>query len=89
MQVWKFPIDKPGVHKVEMPEGARVVHVAAQDGKVCLWAVVDPENIAETKQFQVVGTGWDVEWDDETYTGYIGTARTGIYVWHVFERYEA
>src|SRR4051812_2081853 len=39
--VWKFPL--PVINNIElwMPLGAEILHVAEQDGQVCLWALVE------------------------------------------------
>jgi hypothetical protein len=67
---------------VRMPNGAEVLHVAAQGGLICLWARVDTERTSRVREFEIRGTG-DPLTDDLIY---LGTAHIDPFVWHVFER---
>lgn len=61
-EVWKFPIAPiVGVCPIAMPKGAEILHVAAQENKPVLWALVDPE--AEKEDRMVIGwiTGAPIE----------------------------
>lgn len=80
--VWKFPLE-PLAPRVVMPEGARIVHIAAQAGEVCLWAEVNPEAPREKRTFHCVMTGGRADGRGE----YVGTAHlvdSGLVV-HVYE----
>ena len=79
-QVWKFQVGT-AVTTIDLPRGAKVLHVGIQDGAVCFWASVTPTAIKQSRQFKVIGTGqhYDREWE------YCGTVQDGPYVWHVFE----
>jgi hypothetical protein len=81
-QVWKFPLRATwrDIADVEMPKGAQVVHFAAEPVPT-LWATVDPEQPAETRSFQVFGTGHDLPHGAR----HVGTYFSGPLVWHVFE----
>lgn len=69
--------------ELELPEGATVLRVGMQNGMLSMWALVDPFNeTMVTRQFVVVGTGWDVP---DSVIGHIGTVDDPPYVWHVFE----
>lgn len=80
---------------IEMPWGARILHVAAQGDKLYpyLWALVDTEERLVERVFFLVGTGQPCEGIVEPPhepippkpSNYIGTAHCGAYVWHVFE----
>lgn len=86
-QIWKFPLEvkgKPSV--VEMPVSAHVIHVAMQQGVLCLWAEVAQYpngNKTEMREFFTIGTGW--EFTKEHVGEYIGTVHNGLYVWHIYE----
>ncbi len=54
--VWKFALPGYG-GPLSMPEGARVLHVAAQDDTPCLWAEVDSDSPPVERRFFPVGTG--------------------------------
>lgn len=85
--VWKFPL-VPGPNVLQMPKGARVLHVHDQNGVPCLWALVDPDAKVDMRGFLVAGTGQLLSDDIERAT-YHGAAHCRSYVttlvWHVFE----
>jgi len=54
--VWKFVIEDPET-PVSMPARADILHVASQEGKVCIWALVDPSAPKVERRFVVVVTG--------------------------------
>ena len=90
--VYKYQLRGSNRTIVEMPKGAKILHVANQDGNPVLWARVDTERKIEERTILLVGTGWpisDVGVDplkvDPWY--YIGTfmSHNSSLVWHVFE----
>jgi hypothetical protein len=82
MKVFKYQLSDVDP-EAEMPRGARVLHVGEQYGRLYLWALVDPTQPLQRRQFVVRGTGGDVP-DGLTY---LGTAffGHGAIVLHVFE----
>ena len=66
---------------VDMPKGAKVVHVGLQMQRVCVWADVDPKAGILTRCFYLYGTGHAI---DPAHR-YLGTTQDGPFVWHVFE----
>jgi hypothetical protein len=81
--IWKYALEITDRQVVEVPEGAEVLAVQEQAGKVCLWMMVDPEAKKEKRTFVIVGTGHPIE--GASYLDYYGTAQVGPMVWHVFE----
>jgi hypothetical protein len=80
--VWKFPIPATDDFELEMPVGAKVVHVAMQNGEPCVWALVDPTKALELRRFRLACTG-----DPITVTGdYVGTFMrwNGALMYHLF-----
>lgn len=82
-----------GSTSVQMPQGAKILHVGGQGESICLWARVDTEQLGELRHFRVFGTGDMVPGDDEPgfesrhgerSTQYLGTAMCGEFVRHVF-----
>jgi len=69
-----------------IPEICRIVHVAeqAKDGKMCIWAEIDP--VGEDMQTFVdvkivtIGTGMSVPEDGE----WLKTYQDGPFVWHLY-----
>lgn len=79
--IWKFVLDGPNPN-VAMPAGAQVVAFGEQDGRLTLWAAVDPTAPRVPRRFTVVGTGWEFP----ATAKHLGTvqAPNGL-VWHLME----
>lgn len=66
---------------VQMPKGAKPIHVNHQ-GASMVWAIVDDSRSTIVHEFNIVGTGWDLE---DVKGNYIGTVHEpNGFVWHVF-----
>jgi hypothetical protein len=70
---------------IALPEGAQVLTVQLQEDEPYLWALVDDFNPFEKRNFQTVGTGWDLEARAYSNRVYIATFQQNGFVWHVFE----
>lgn len=83
--VYKYPIPHHG--GVEMPEGAKILSVHAQNGSVCLWALVDTSSPRVPRRFRMFGTGHPMNNDLAERLSFVGTALldAGFVVVHVFE----
>jgi hypothetical protein len=81
--VWKFEIPVQDEFTVEMPMLATVVHVAAQNDKPCMWALVNPANERVERTFYVHATGHPVRPE----LVHLGTFILfgGTFVGHLFE----
>ena len=61
--VYKYAIHLPNLDEndtlsINMPRGAKALHVAEQDGQLCLWALVDPaQKVTVPVRLAVHGTG--------------------------------
>ena len=77
-QIWKYKFN----YGIEMPLDAKILTIQTQDGEPTIWALVNPNNELEIRNFRIVGTG--NPFDDTNYT-YIGTFQDGPFVWHLFE----
>jgi hypothetical protein len=95
-KIWKFVItpdavDIPNEHHemiVQMPWGARVLHVGVQQDKVCLWAEVNPDNRLCPRKFYSVGTGFGTVPRGDI-AKFLGTVQcNGGFVWHIYEEHE-
>ena len=80
--VWKYPIPFGRV-TLDLPRGAVVVHVAAQNDMPTIWVRLDPGAPKVLRMYEVFATGEPVPGD----AAYCGTAHTvgGALVWHIFE----
>lgn len=81
-QIWKFNV--PTFGTIDIPKGAELLSVHAQNDAVCLWALVDPTAVPVRRLFVTYGTGHPIA--DEN-GKYIGTVHLegGALVLHVFE----
>ena len=85
--IWKFELKTTDTQKLEMPVGAEILTVQAQNERPCLWALVDPTEKKETRLFDIFGTGHPIHCDMSIGRRYIGTYQLngGSLVFHVFE----
>lgn len=92
--IWKFPFRIDDEVAIEMPRDARVLTVQVQDGKPCLWALVDPKAPKGPRLFRLFGTGHPVT--EELLGAFVGTFQinsslpyelggVGSLVFHLFE----
>lgn len=84
--LYKYPISVSGkVEPLSLPRGAEVLHFGMQDGIPRIWALVNPENEKEQRNFLVLMTGQPMPTDIEAF--YLGTAMTADhdFVFHAFE----
>jgi hypothetical protein len=80
--VWKYVLAPVPEQTINIPVGAQLLHVAEQNGQLCLWAKVDPSGAVVSRRFCVAGTGQEMP----AYTEYLGSAVLhGDLVFHVFE----
>ena len=82
--IWKFPIPMLDKFPLIMPENSTILSVQTQHDEAQIWALVNPENPAGIRNFQLVGTGHLFS----AFTlHFIGTfqLRDGAFVGHLFE----
>lgn len=86
MVVWKFEL-RPWTAFIDMPRGARILHVGAQrqggQEVACVWALCDPNARKEPRYIVAVPTGQDVPGPAKDYVASF-TIEGGL-VFHVFE----
>ena len=71
--------------RLQLPFDAVILDVQIQNGRLCLWAVVDPDKDNLSRCFRVFGTGWDLPYRFTTRYKHLKTVQDGGFVWHVFE----
>ena len=83
-RVYKYPVPVADEFDLTLPQGAEILHVAVQNYRPQLWALVDPDAPREERRFEVRGTGGPV--DD--YLHHLGTflLADDTFVGHLFER---
>ena len=90
--VFKYPLRIEDEGTVVMPEGARLLHVAVQEGSepgpsdLQLWAEVEPERPSQERTVRIFGTGHAMPEDVPLH--HVGTVQMagGRLVWHVYEQ---
>lgn len=83
--IWKTKLS-PGVNDVQLPKGAKLLHLEEQWGMITMWfQLKDGEIEKEKRTFVVVATG---EIFNDKRLKYLNTVITGSFVWHVYERLE-
>lgn len=81
MEIWKHKLKITDAQTLFMPQGARQLKIAEQDGELCMWSLVDTAERHESVHVIIVGTGQEF---DDVNLHYVGTAQVGQFVWHVF-----
>lgn len=83
--IWKFPFLIGDTVVFDMSRGAEVVHLALDpQGRLCIWALVDPDAPRERRVFHVYGTGHPIERVEDLM--HVGSFVDWSFVWHVFEK---
>jgi hypothetical protein len=93
--IWKFEFEVDDEFTIEMPKGARILHVDTQHEKPCIWALVVVESPKVNRRFAVRGTGHPCD-DLNLYRApdersvFVGTFMMagGVFVFHLFDRGE-
>lgn len=80
--IWKYVLSPLGTYSI--PRGAKVLAAREQQDRVCIWVLVDPDEVKELRTFVVVGTGCPVPDGNLEYLG-MAHLRGGEYVFHIFE----
>jgi hypothetical protein len=86
--IYKYPIEITDSQKVLMPQGAQILTAQFNNGRLCLWALVNAsEAVLMERTIRIQGTGNPVA--DPYLLKYIGTDQHVVngttLVWHVFE----
>ncbi len=85
-RVFKYPFEITDSFDLELPAGAKLLHVAEHDGKPCLWALVDEYAAKIPYHFELRGTGNPADGlEAQTYIATF-TTHGGNLVWHLWRR---
>lgn len=86
LKVYKYTVLVQNCSSLELPRGAKILTVQEQHGEPQIWALVNPGNPMETRNFRLAGTGHPIE-EDEEVLNYIGTFQLlgGSFIGHLFE----
>ena len=86
-RIFKYELEVTDEQQLLLPEHARILSVQAQNGRLCMWALVNDGALTNRRRtFRVIGTGHTVP-DNDSLT-FLGTVqlRGGALVFHVFEK---
>jgi len=79
-RIYKWALSASPVTNVPWSPGDRVLLVADQGGHLMLWAEQEDGRPVPSRQFFVVGTGFEAPPGME----HVGSAVVGEFVWHVY-----
>lgn len=82
--IWKVELELADEQACFLPPGAVPLHAAEQHGKLCLWAIVEPNGESVPIRIRIVGTGHP--FNDSEKWSHLSTVlmAEGMFVWHVF-----
>lgn len=85
--IYKYPLEVAGKQVVSLPFGSEILSVQMQNRKLCLWALVDPNEECEDRHIEMYGTGHPLGYDFGVPHKYIATFQMEFeqLVFHVFE----
>jgi hypothetical protein len=80
MRIYKYQLQDADHVKVEIPKGAQLLHVYAQNNKPCIWVLVN-EEIKETeiREFRIIDTGQSIDPIMLPHYKYVGTCHSAPY----------
>ena len=83
--IWKYPLELTDEQVIHVPRSPQFLSCQIQNGKPCIWALVDPELRSKAISVYVVGTGNPVP-EGVADADFMGTVQMagGSLVWHVF-----
>lgn len=83
--VYKYELPIADRCMIRMHEEAEILCVQVQNGKPCIWALVDTDNHLYDYEFRIAGTGHDLALEPGE-GEYVGTFQlaSGALVFHVF-----
>lgn len=83
--IYKYELQVTDTQEILMKKGAKILSVQTQDEKICIWALVDENEIHERRFFHIYGTGHQINPIHKI--KFVGTCQlhNGGLVFHVFE----
>jgi len=85
-KIFKYELEITDSQVVSMPIGALVISAKEQNGKLCIWALVDTRCSNKDKTIRISGTGHDVDFPIGDYSFYFvdTVVMSNGLVWHVY-----
>ena len=85
-KIHKFVLEITDFQDVEIQKDFKIISVINQNGKLCLYAIVDPNGKKVAVKIRIVGTGHPFIANS---LNFIETVQVGDFIWHVFENISA
>lgn len=73
----RYDLSLNPVQDIEMPAGAAVLAVQAQNNNLLIWADVDPDAPKVKRRFRTYETGDPID-DGKEFPHYVGTCQVGV-----------
>jgi hypothetical protein len=85
-KIFKYELEITDSPTLNLPVDANFLAIDQQNGSICLWFVVDPEQKEmKERQFRIIGTGHEIQMGAEHDTlHFLKTLVMAPFVWHVF-----
>jgi hypothetical protein len=83
--IWKYPLELKDEQILQLPSRSKILTVQIQNGKLQLWALVNPELPKKQKYIYIYGTGHKIS--NANQLEYISTIqiKDGSLIFHIFE----
>lgn len=78
--IHKYPLEFTDHQSIDMPLGAKIVHIDLQDNQLCVWAEGNPEHPKVQRKFELYATGEKIE----TMARHLKTVLIGRFVYHIY-----
>lgn len=87
-KIYKYKLKITDEQMLTLPKYSEYVNCSMQDGELCVWILVDPdEKEMFTMKVLVIGTGNPIEHDLDYYE-YMNTVFDRTFVWHIYGQIE-
>lgn len=86
--IYKYDVDVSDSQTIDMPKGAQLLSVGVQNGRIKLWALIDPGEPIVSRDLILIGTGHPII---RTLGEFIGTVHLtmphsgSVLVFHLFD----
>ena len=86
MKIYKYPLEVTDEQEVLLPVGYQILDIQLQEGRPCIWALVDESPIMAKEKviIECFGTGHEIKGGPRRYISTIQIHGTGL-VFHFFE----
>lgn len=79
--IYKYPLKITEAQQLELPISCTILSAQMQNGELCLWGIVEPDEEKKMFTVKICGTGQEFDCNNQQY---IGTVQDRSFVWHIF-----